>query len=194
MSAFIVDTAGRHVRARRPAGQARHVHGEHRHVPDDRSSGAAAKTCSAKKENGFRIAMGNLISGRLSVAAGCLGVIEDCLDRIDRYCKERFQHGKPIGKHQLVQAHLAHIEMARAASDALIERAAHAKQHSDEAPRRRGATGGRGRPARRASEILCSQRRLGSGRSRGANLRRPRLERTLSRRPAPARRPRLPHL
>ena len=29
--------------------------------------------------NGFRIAMGTLVSGRLSVAAGCLGVIEDCL-------------------------------------------------------------------------------------------------------------------
>src|SRR5262249_29016521 len=29
--------------------------------------------------NGFRVAMGTLISGRLSVAAGCLGVIEDCL-------------------------------------------------------------------------------------------------------------------
>src|SRR5262249_10764533 len=30
--------------------------------------------------NGFRIAMGTLVSGRISVAAGCLGVIEDCLD------------------------------------------------------------------------------------------------------------------
>jgi alkylation response protein AidB-like acyl-CoA dehydrogenase len=84
--------------------------------------------------NGFRIAMGNLISGRLSVASGCLGVIEDCLTESINYCKSRFQHGKLIGKHQLVQEHLAAIEMARAASDALIERAAHAKQHSDESP------------------------------------------------------------
>jgi len=30
-------------------------------------------------DDGFRIAMGTLVSGRLSVAAGCLGVIEDCL-------------------------------------------------------------------------------------------------------------------
>lgn len=84
--------------------------------------------------NGFRIAMGNLVSGRLSVAAGCLGVIEDCLFEAINYCKERVQHGKLIGKHQLVQEHLAAIEMARAASDAMIERAAHAKQHSDETP------------------------------------------------------------
>lgn len=84
--------------------------------------------------NGFRIAMGTLVSGRLSVASGCLGVIEDCLTEALHYCQTRSQHGKLIGKHQLVQEHLAAIEMARAASDAMIERAAHAKQRSDEAP------------------------------------------------------------
>ena len=61
---------------------------------------------------GFRIAMGTLVSGRLSVAAGCLGVIEDCLIESIRYAKERTQHGKAIGKHQLVQQHLTAIEMA----------------------------------------------------------------------------------
>lgn len=84
--------------------------------------------------NGFRIAMGTLISGRLSVAAGCLGVIEDCLAEVLDYCRTRHQHGKLIGKHQLVQDHVAAIEMHRAASDALIERAALAKQASDEIP------------------------------------------------------------
>ena len=44
------------------------------------------------------------------------------------------QHGKEIGRHQLVQEHLALIEMARASSEAMIERAALAKQASDEAP------------------------------------------------------------
>lgn len=84
--------------------------------------------------DGFRVAMGTLISGRLSVAAGCLGVIEDCLAEVLDYCQTRHQHGKPIGKHQLVQSHLAAIEMDRAASDALVERAALAKQASDENP------------------------------------------------------------
>ncbi len=79
---------------------------------------------------GFRIAMGTLVSGRLSVAAGCLGVIEDCLNEVIVYAKERSQHGKPIAKHQLVQEHIAGIEMARVASDALIERAAAAKDAS----------------------------------------------------------------
>ena len=84
--------------------------------------------------DGFRIAMGTLVSGRLSVAAGCLGVIEDCLAECLTYAKERHQHGKPIGKHQLVQEHLTAIEMARVASDALIFQAAAAKDASAAVP------------------------------------------------------------
>lgn len=77
---------------------------------------------------GFRVAMGTLVSGRLSVAAGCVGVIEDCLAESLEYARQRHQHGKPIGKHQLVQAHLAEMEMHRAASTLMVERAATAKQ------------------------------------------------------------------
>jgi alkylation response protein AidB-like acyl-CoA dehydrogenase len=84
--------------------------------------------------NGFRVAMGTLISGRLSVAAGCLGVIEDCLAESLEYARTRQQHGKPIGRHQLVQEHLAEIEMARAATAPLVERAALAKRAADENP------------------------------------------------------------
>jgi alkylation response protein AidB-like acyl-CoA dehydrogenase len=83
--------------------------------------------------NGFRIAMGTLVSGRLSVASGCLGVIEDCLAEVLNYAKTRVQHGKLIGKHQLVQEHIAYIEMDRATSDAMVERAALAKMASDAA-------------------------------------------------------------
>lgn len=84
--------------------------------------------------NGFRIAMGTLVSGRISVAAGCLGVIEDCLAECLHYVKERNQHGKPIGKHQLVQEHIAAIEQARFASDAVLMVAAQAKDASNAAP------------------------------------------------------------
>ena len=84
--------------------------------------------------DGFRIAMGTLVSGRLSVAAGCLGVIEDCLAESIRYAQERHQHGKPIGKHQLVQEHIAAIEMHRAASELMVLRAAEAKAAGDAAP------------------------------------------------------------
>ena len=85
--------------------------------------------------DGFRIAMGTLVSGRLSVAAGCLGVIEDCLAESIRYAQERVQHGKPIGKHQLVQEHLAAIEMARLASEALVMHAAAAKDAMNADPK-----------------------------------------------------------
>jgi alkylation response protein AidB-like acyl-CoA dehydrogenase len=101
---------------------------------------------------GFRIAMGTLVSGRLSVAAGCLGVIEDCLAEAVRYAKERQQHGKPIAKHQLVQEHIAAIEMDRLASDALVLRAAAAKDASAAEP---------GNAALRAnSELLAAQAKL----------------------------------
>lgn len=81
--------------------------------------------------DGFRVAMGTLVSGRLSVAAGCLGVIEDCLAEAIEYAKTRKQHGKEIGRHQLVQDHLAHIEMDRVASEALLTRAVALKDQSE---------------------------------------------------------------
>lgn len=85
--------------------------------------------------NGFRIAMGTLVSGRLSVAAGCLGVIEDCLEEVLNYTKERSQHGKAIARHQLVQDHIAQIEMDRVSSDAVIMLAAAAKDESTAHPK-----------------------------------------------------------
>jgi alkylation response protein AidB-like acyl-CoA dehydrogenase len=84
--------------------------------------------------DGFRVAMGTLVSGRLSVAAGCLGVIEDCLIEAVEYAKTRVQHGKEIARHQLVQDHIAHIEMDRVAAEAMVLRAAEAKDRSAASP------------------------------------------------------------
>jgi alkylation response protein AidB-like acyl-CoA dehydrogenase len=84
--------------------------------------------------NGFRIAMGTLVSGRISVASGCLGVIEDCLAEAISYAKDRQQHGKAIARHQLVQEHIAAIEMDRLATDALVVKAAEAKDASAREP------------------------------------------------------------
>jgi alkylation response protein AidB-like acyl-CoA dehydrogenase len=81
--------------------------------------------------NGFRIAMHSLVSGRLSVAAGSVGVIEDCLAECVSYAKERHQHGKVIARHQLVQEHIALIEMARVTSETMVLAAAEAKAASD---------------------------------------------------------------
>ena len=84
--------------------------------------------------DGFKIAMSTLMSGRMSVAAGCLGVIADCLNEVVRYSKERHQHGKPIGKHQLVQEHIAMIQTELDAARCLVYRAARAKNEYDQYP------------------------------------------------------------
>ncbi len=84
--------------------------------------------------DGWRIAMATLRSGRLSVAAGCVGVIEDCLNEAAEYARQRWQHGKEIAKHQLVQDHIAGIEIARQASESLLLTAVEAKMASDAAP------------------------------------------------------------
>jgi alkylation response protein AidB-like acyl-CoA dehydrogenase len=111
-----------------------------------------AENMLGEEGNGFRIAMGTLVSGRLSVAAGCLGVIEDCLAESVHYARERFQHGKEIGRHQLVQEHIAGIEMARVSSEALLLRAAEAKDASNSEPSRSDL--------RQQADILAAQAKL----------------------------------
>jgi alkylation response protein AidB-like acyl-CoA dehydrogenase len=133
MSAFIVDTAG-------STFEAEDLHAKpgmftaNTGMFQMTDHPVPVENLLGKEGEGFRIAMGTLVSGRLSVASGCLGVIEDCLAEVLEYSKTRVQHGKPIGKHQLVQEHIAMIEMDRATSDALVERAAIAKMASDAAP------------------------------------------------------------
>jgi alkylation response protein AidB-like acyl-CoA dehydrogenase len=102
--------------------------------------------------NGFRIAMGTLVSGRISVASGCLGVIEDCLIEATSYARERVQHGKPIAKHQLVQEHVAAIEMDRVATEALVMNAAQAKDASHAEPQNA--------ELRTRAELLAAQAKL----------------------------------
>jgi alkylation response protein AidB-like acyl-CoA dehydrogenase len=97
--------------------------------------------CKVPKENllgpmgkGLGIAYSGLMSGRLSVAAGCLGVIEDCITEAVNYSRQRIQHGKPIAKHQLVQRHIGIMSTNLEAAKNLVYKAALLKQHSDEQP------------------------------------------------------------
>ncbi len=92
-----------------------------------------AQNLLGEEGNGFRIAMNTLVTGRMSVAAGCLGVIEDCLAESISYAKQRQQHGKEIARHQLVQEHIALIEMHRVSTEALVMQAAAAKDAADAA-------------------------------------------------------------
>ena len=66
---------------------------------------------------GLHVAYSSLINGRMGIGGGCIGIIEGCLSASVKRARERVQHGKAIGKHQLVQDHIAEIrqnlEMAR---------------------------------------------------------------------------------
>jgi alkylation response protein AidB-like acyl-CoA dehydrogenase len=133
MSAFIVETQGAtfakedlHAKMGMPTANTAMFEMTDHEVP--------ATNMLGEEGNGFRIAMHSLVSGRLSVAAGTLGVIEDCLTECVAYAKERRQHGKEIAKHQLVQEHIAMIEMNRATSEAIVMAAAESKQESDDDP------------------------------------------------------------
>jgi alkylation response protein AidB-like acyl-CoA dehydrogenase len=57
----------------------------------------------------LNIANSALKDGRLSVAAGAVGVMTDCLEASVSYSKAREQHGPPLAKKQLIQDHLARI-------------------------------------------------------------------------------------
>ena len=83
---------------------------------------------------GLSVAFSGLMSGRLSVAAGCVGVIQDCLDESVRYSGVREQHGRKIGKHQLVQRHIGIISTNLDAAKWLLLRAAFVKQKFEENP------------------------------------------------------------
>ncbi|SEC67297.1 Acyl-CoA dehydrogenase [Streptomyces sp. 2231.1] len=58
---------------------------------------------------GFSVAMSALAKGRMSVAAGCVGIAQAALDAAVGYAGEREQFGRPIAHHQLVQELISDI-------------------------------------------------------------------------------------
>jgi alkylation response protein AidB-like acyl-CoA dehydrogenase len=58
---------------------------------------------------GFSVAMSALAKGRMSVAAGCVGIAQAALDAAVAYATEREQFGKVIARHQLVQELISDI-------------------------------------------------------------------------------------
>jgi len=84
-------------------------------VPDDAMIGEVGE--------GFKVAMTALDSGRFSVASGCVGIIQGCVDASVDYAKEREQFGRPIAAFQLVQAMIADMVVDVEAARALVWRA-----------------------------------------------------------------------
>ena len=69
---------------------------------------------------GFKAAMSALDSGRFSVASGCVGICQGCVDASVAYAKEREQFGRPIASFQLVQQMLADMVVDTQAARGLV--------------------------------------------------------------------------
>jgi alkylation response protein AidB-like acyl-CoA dehydrogenase len=77
--------------------------------------------------DGFKVAMSALDNGRYSVAAGCVGICDGCVDASVAYAKERRQFGVPIASFQLVQELIADMIVRRDAARLLVYRAGELK-------------------------------------------------------------------
>jgi butyryl-CoA dehydrogenase len=85
-------------------------------VPDENRLGELGQ--------GFRIAMSALDTGRISLAAGCVGIAQGCVDASVSYAKERRAFGRPIAGFQLVQELIAETAVETDAARLLVWRAA----------------------------------------------------------------------
>ncbi len=77
--------------------------------------------------DGFKIAMSALDRGRYSVAAGCVGIAQGCVNESVKYSKERRQFDRPIASFQLVQELIAEMVVDADAARLLVWRAGHLK-------------------------------------------------------------------
>ena len=74
---------------------------------------------------GFKVAMSALDNGRISLAAGSVGIAQGCVDASVAYAAERRQFGKPIAAFQLVQELIADMAVETEAARLLAWRAAY---------------------------------------------------------------------
>ena len=122
------------------------------------ASGSPTRPCSATRASGFKVAMSALDNGRISLAAGSVGIAQGCVDASIAYAAERRQFGQPIAAFQLVQELIADMAVETEAARLLTWRAAsladagepytlaasQAKYYASEAAVRRRERGGAG--------------------------------------------------
>jgi alkylation response protein AidB-like acyl-CoA dehydrogenase len=78
----------------------------------------------ANEGDGFKLAMKSLDKGRVSVGAGCTGIVQGCLDAVVEYTTQRHQFGKPIASYQMIQDMIAEMSVDADAARLLTWRAA----------------------------------------------------------------------
>lgn len=98
----------------------------------------ASDTCALRFENlfveddlvlgpvgqGYRVALSNLETGRIGIAAQCVGMAQAALDIAIAYAKDRVSMGKPIIEHQAVGFRLADLATRLEAARQLVLSAA----------------------------------------------------------------------
>lgn len=83
-----------------------------------------ASAMLGEEGEGFKIAMCSLDKGRVSVAAGCTGIVQGCLETVVDYAKQRRQFGRQLASFQLIQDMIADISVDADAARLLTWRAA----------------------------------------------------------------------
>lgn len=83
-----------------------------------------AENLLGQEGEGFKIALANLNTGRIGIAAQALGIAEAAFEAAVRYAKERKQFGKPIAEQQGVAFKLADMGTAVESARLLIYSAA----------------------------------------------------------------------
>lgn len=83
-----------------------------------------ASAMVGEEGEGFKLAMKSLDKGRVSVGAGCTGIIQGCLEAVVSYSQERTQFGRPLASFQMIQDMIAEISIDADAARLLTWRAA----------------------------------------------------------------------
>ena len=87
-------------------------------------AGVPAENRLGEEGQGLKVALAALGTGRIGIAAACVGLARAALEHAGRYALQRTQFGRPIGDQELIQGMLAEMAVAVEASRLLTWRAA----------------------------------------------------------------------
>jgi glutaryl-CoA dehydrogenase (non-decarboxylating) len=84
---------------------------------------------------GLGVAMSVLEIGRMSVASGCVGILQACLEASLSYASTRVQFGQPLAEHQLIRQMITNMATDVRAARLLCENAGRLYDRADPAAR-----------------------------------------------------------
>ncbi len=124
ITAFLLPTDREGLRRERmPGKELGHRGSDHAELIFDGMRAEADEVIGAAGE-GFAIAMGGLQAGRISVAAGAVGIHRAALQLSTEFLEKREQFGKPLASFQMLQERLADMYVELLAARQLVHRCA----------------------------------------------------------------------